>query len=1498
MGLSTSLVVDEVLRSALTTLLRRLGCSAGVAFSADASVSVQVPRGAVFEITGSERALAARAAAERASDVVVVSDAGVHRHAFGLPQFGSLVLEKRGEPLDPAVVRAVRPVMQRLGVAARACTDHAALQASEARYAGLAASLPEVVFDAEGDGDGALFFHYVSPRSTALLGVDPSALVADAGRWLATLDGADRDALRAAVRESCGAVTPVQVTVREPAHDRWFRLEADSRRVAPDRVRLSGLILDVTAQRRLARAEEAAARARFARVLGAVDDAIVAADAAGAITEWNQAAERLFGWSTRDAVGRPLVSLLPPSLRMGVESALSQEGDALATVAGAAPTIFGRSFEMLVERAGGVAAPVELVLSCVNEGGERYFIGVFRDIWLRRQREAEDARATEEQRRFASALLRLGAMSADALPAFKQAVTEVVSDSIGAVTVGLWRVEPTGLVARDLFVTGDHLVGQVYRGPALSGYLSRLAAEDALSDGLPPLPGARGFGAGPVIELHLSIQTGGDVVGALTVAARPRDWRPAERRFLSDVAQLVARTLERASRRRAEARYTAVLQSIGDALIGCDAARQVVSLNGVAEALTGLAIGDAIGRPVEEVLGLTALQHGGVARQLRDALARAMATGGVVTVEYARSFGSESQTVEARVARLADDEAIVVLRDMTADRRREAELRRERERFEAVLATTSAILYTARLPQMQLDYISESVSSILGYRSDEALQPGFREGVIHPDDRERVLRGVAVLQLIGRHALEYRMLHRDGSFRWLRHELRVLGDDHGAPTSVVGAAFDITDRKAVEAHVSALSTVQGAVARLSTSLLGTGASRSSSDGIFTREIVRSALRDVGEVLRADRASVFQLQGNQTDNTHEWCSALAVARQPQLQGLDLSAFAALLAPIREGRHLYLGPSMASTFDRSILDKSGISTLLVVPMRQRGALRGFIAVENPQLAEPHVEEFATMLGVMADTIATGERRAEDEAALRQLNDRLADQAERQRHLLEVSYDLASARTRDALLSAMERHIRSLFGIHRVTVTESVGDDWFLVRVLNEPGSRGQAAALGWERLHLPGTAVAHALRTGRTLTTRDYPLDHFPDWKRLSARDGYLQFVMVPLLGPDGPLGTLNLSVLDDHPFSAEQLDAIAQVGSLLAAHLVLHNARDAIAALNTDLEQRVVARTRELAESEARFAVLFREAPQAMLIVDGDRRVVQSNRHAQRLFGYDERDFAALPVTAVLPDGAAADASVGLRRDGERFAAEVGVVPLMIGGQPRFIAGISDISARVVAQEAVVRSLQEKETLLKEIHHRVKNNLQIVSSMLMLQSDQMPSEEARRMLAESVYRVRSMALIHQQLYGVDSLAWIDVGDYARTLAEQLRGTLAPMARLHVAVERAEMTVDYAVPLGLILNELLTNAFKYGLSSGRVVQSDAWDVCVEVLRDDHRVTVRVSDRGPGLPAGFNPARATSLGLHLVRSLSRQLRAELQFGAAFDDLSGEAPGTRFSLSVPMPR
>lgn len=192
-------------------------------------------------------------------------------------------------------------------------------------------------------------------------------------------------------------------------------------------------------------------------------------------------------------------------------------------------------------------------------------------------------------------------------------------------------------------------------------------------------------------------------------------------------------------------------------------------------------------------------------------------------------------------------------------------------------------------------------------------------------------------------------------------------------------------------------------------------------------------------------------------------------------------------------------------------------------------------------------------------------------------------------------------------------------------------------------------------------------------------------------------------------------------------------------------------------------------------------------------------------------------------------------------------------------------------ERLRASLAEKEVMLKEIHHRVKNNMQVISSLVSLQSDEIGDEATRAALDDVTHRVRSMALVHEKLYQSEDLARVNLAEYAESLLNYLwraHGTQASGVRLNMELKSAPISVEAAVPCGLILNELVSNALKHAFgdrTEGRVT--------VAVRRDpEGRVHLRVSDDGAGLPPGLDWRNAPSLGLRLVNMLARQLRADV--------------------------
>ena len=210
-----------------------------------------------------------------------------------------------------------------------------------------------------------------------------------------------------------------------------------------------------------------------------------------------------------------------------------------------------------------------------------------------------------------------------------------------------------------------------------------------------------------------------------------------------------------------------------------------------------------------------------------------------------------------------------------------------------------------------------------------------------------------------------------------------------------------------------------------------------------------------------------------------------------------------------------------------------------------------------------------------------------------------------------------------------------------------------------------------------------------------------------------------------------------------------------------------------------------------------------------------------------------------------------------------------------------VASKSLILDELKKSLEEKDLMVKEIHHRVKNNFMIIQSLLQLQSSHIKDEDALEIFKESQNRVKSMAFIHQRLYQHDNLKKINFGDYPQTLAQDIFKSYAhnSQIKLDVDAEDVMLEIDTAIPLGLILNELISNSLKHAFPQGK------GNLIIKSRLNGSRYSLVVSDNGIGIPPGIKYEKLDSLGLKLIYSLSDQIEAEVKL-----DTSN---GTRFEIT-----
>jgi two-component sensor histidine kinase/CheY-like chemotaxis protein len=210
---------------------------------------------------------------------------------------------------------------------------------------------------------------------------------------------------------------------------------------------------------------------------------------------------------------------------------------------------------------------------------------------------------------------------------------------------------------------------------------------------------------------------------------------------------------------------------------------------------------------------------------------------------------------------------------------------------------------------------------------------------------------------------------------------------------------------------------------------------------------------------------------------------------------------------------------------------------------------------------------------------------------------------------------------------------------------------------------------------------------------------------------------------------------------------------------------------------------------------------------------------------------------------------------------------------------AEMDERERIETKLKKSLEEKEILLKEIHHRVKNNLQIISSLLNLQSRYINDEEMLDMYKESQNRVKSMAIIHEKLYQSEDLARIDFGDYVKSLVIDLfnsYGVDKSFTNLDINIDDVLLDINTAIPCGLIVNELVTNSIKHGFPVNRAKQlsfNEKDSIAVTITKEDGFYDMSVYDNGTGFPDNLDFHNTDSLGMQLVISLTSQLRGTVE-------------------------
>ena len=431
-------------------------------------------------------------------------------------------------------------------------------------------------------------------------------------------------------------------------------------------------------------------------------------------------------------------------------------------------------------------------------------------------------------------------------------------------------------------------------------------------------------------------------------------------------------------------------------------------------------------------------------------------------------------------------------------------------------------------------------------------------------------------------------------------------------------------------------------------------------------------------------------------------------------------------------------------------------------------------------------------------------------------------------------------------------------------------------------------------------------------------------------GTKSYASMPIRFEGETVGCININSLEKDAFDEEELKLLEIVAHQIEIAITNAQQAELLYQAKEELELRVQERTQELSEinEELRKEIAERNRveeeirqtqsflnsvveniPDMIFVKDAkDLKFVRFNKAGEELLGYSRENLIGKTDYDFFPKGEAdfftskdrevlegsklhdiPEEPIHTRNKGRRILHTKKIPIFNAVGKPRYLLGISeDITERKRVEEQIKSSLEEKEVLLKEIHHRVKNNLQVISSLLDLQSEYVKGKKTREVFHETQNRVRAIAHIHERLYQSKDLARIDFAEYIRHLGNYLfqsYGVDPNFIKLKVNVKDVVLDVNTAIPCGLIINELISNSLKHAFRKRKKGEIRI-DLYSDIKRaDSHRYrlyTMTVRDNGVGFPKDLDFRNTESLGLQLVNALTNQIGGSIglnrRYGTAF--------------------
>lgn len=879
--------------------------------------------------------------------------------------------------------------------------------------------------------------------------------------------------------------------------------------------------------------------------------------------------------------------------------------------------------------------------------------------------------------------------------------------------------------------------------------------------------------------------------------------------------------------------FSTTLASIGDGVIVTNHLGDITFMNNVAEGLTGWKLEEAEGMYLEKIFNIVK-EFG--REKIENPIQRVYRTGKVVglanhTILINKS-GRDIPIDDSAAPILSNDlkllGMVLVFRDITERRKNELELENSRRFSQKIADSTPNVLYLYELNGPRIVYVNKNIQAALGYSPETVInmQEDFFSNLMFVDDYKRLLgRYKQYLSAGENEVLEnvYRIKNKDGRWRWMQSfDVIFARDEDGKPTQILGSAIDITERKGMEEELKKYS-------------------------LHLEELVESR--------------TFQLKSTNDKLQNEILERIKAEKN-----------------IMEAEERF----------RKLVENSLVGIYIIQENR--------FSYVNPKMEEMLGYKPGDLLNLeIKDLVVAGDYPIVKENIRKRVD----------KEIQSIQYSFRGLK-KDGSIIDLEVKGTS---IEINNINSIIGT----VQDVTERNSAVQELKNSEEKFRIIAETASEGIITldevNNILFVNGYVEKIFGYNK--SELIGNNADIIIPTEGKDThSSGLMNFFKKKEanKEILRKQMSGIQKNGSKIPIEISFggfsNKGKKYFTGIIRDITEQKKAEE-EIKNQREYLRKIIDTNPNFIFAKDWDGRFTLVNRAVADTYGTtvedligktdadfnpnksevehflkDDRDVITTQISKLI-----AEEPVYNSETREALWYQTIKVPMVTPNGEVQVLGVStDITARKKAEEGVKKSLKEKELLLQEIHHRVKNNLQIVVSLLKLQAKYIYDDRDLDIFNKSRARIETMSLIHEKLYKSTDIENINICNYLKDLTNYLLkayGVNQSNMEIKFKADNVNLGIDTAIPCGLIINELFSNSLKHAFSP-----EQKGCIEIEVLKDDDKIYLTVADNGKGIPSTYDIKKSDSLGLRLVNTLVKQMDGTMTIT--------NANGTRFYFTL----